>query len=235
MALQMEIYIKGRQGNTIFYKRSGTWISRSAPAKVKQTAAMKTRSSNFGLASAAGRQLRRQLETVLPFPRDKNMQNRFSGAIALWLKLQKKSSIAPDSDIPELSGFNFNENTSIAERFRIACTLSGNAGQPLQLHIPAFLPAKAITAPAHTSKVLFSIAAAVCKPGSDDWEDAGTFSFEVPYNNDPVAEQLISLPVNTNAGQLVVTAMCIRYQLSTAKAVTNPAFMPCSVINARFY
>jgi hypothetical protein len=235
MAIQMEIYIKGRQGNTVFYKRQGKWISRSAPAKVKQTKAMKTRSTNFGIASAAGKHLRHLLEPVLPFPKDKKMQNSFSGTIALWLKLQAKNAIAPSQDIEALNGFNINEKTSVAERFRVACTVSGNRGQPLQLYIPAFVPARAISAPAHTSSVIIKVCAAACMPGSGEGQGKADFSFELPYNDSRVAEQFISLPVNTLAGSLVVTVMSGSYKLSTGKPVTNLAFMPCSAIIGRFY
>jgi hypothetical protein len=52
---------------------------------VKQPAATKIRSGNFGIAARAGKTLRSGLIPSMPNATDQSMQNSFSGAISKWL------------------------------------------------------------------------------------------------------------------------------------------------------
>lgn len=74
MALQSATFLSGKIDKVVFYKRSGTYIARAIAAEVKQSAATKQRSKNFGIAASAGKTLRSLLLPVLPFPKDKRMQ-----------------------------------------------------------------------------------------------------------------------------------------------------------------
>ena len=118
MAFQTANYITGTIDNVVFYKLGDAYVARSLPNEVKQSAATKQRSKNFGIAASAGRTLRQSLAPSLPFPKDKNMQSRFSGAIARWLQQSNVDALSPANDLPYINGFDFNEATSIAERWK---------------------------------------------------------------------------------------------------------------------
>lgn len=119
MAKQLATFISGKIGNVVFYKRGDLYFARSVPGKVKQTDNTKKRSTNFGVASRAGKALRSLLLPVLPFPKDKIMQGRFSGAISKWLQTNNAAAVQPVDDVPFLQNFNFNEATSFGERCRV--------------------------------------------------------------------------------------------------------------------
>jgi hypothetical protein len=204
------------------------------PLEVKQTAATKNRSRNFGIASASGSTLRELLLPALPFPKDRNMQNRFSGAIAKWLALSDVKDLQPEDNIPYIQDFNFNAQTSIAERWRVAISVTQSGDGQIAVHIPAFVPAKDIIAPAHTTMVVCTIATASCR--LKDGTEKGNFevTMEIPYNEDMINDQTLSFPVDTSNGSLVITAASFRYMLAGGKLNENISFMPSSVIDARY-
>jgi hypothetical protein len=80
-----DVFLNGTIGNVVFYRRMGTNCARSRALHVKQSAAMKIRSVNFGIAARACKVLRSGLTASMPNATDRSMQNRFSGAIAKWL------------------------------------------------------------------------------------------------------------------------------------------------------
>jgi hypothetical protein len=82
MAKVTDVFLNGTIGNVVFYRRMGTQCARSRPLDVKQSAATKIRSANFGIAARAGKVLRSGLTASMPNATDRSMQSRFSGAIA---------------------------------------------------------------------------------------------------------------------------------------------------------
>ncbi|MGN6297432.1 MAG: hypothetical protein ACTHM7_11675 [Ginsengibacter sp.] len=81
MAKVTDVFVSGSVGNIIFYRRMGKNCARLKRVHLKQTVATKKRGVNFGVASRAGKALRRGLTASMPIPTDRNMQNRFSGSI----------------------------------------------------------------------------------------------------------------------------------------------------------
>jgi len=234
MALQMATYLSGKVENIVFYKRSGTYIARAIPDSVKQSDATKIRSRNFGIASSAGSALRSLLLPVLPFPKDRKMQNKFAGAIARWLGLNNASDLLPTDNIPYVNHFDFNESTSIQERFKIPIDVTQPSANLIEVNIAAFIPTSCIAAPAHTEFLELTITAASCE--LEDGIALGSFTskINIPYNDTLINAQVISLPVSTGAGSLVITTASLVYLLAGEKRNTNPAFMPASVVDARY-
>lgn len=234
MALQMATYLSGKVANTVFYKRSGTYIARAIPDKVKQSDATKIRSRNFGIASSAGRALRSLLLPVLPFPSDRKMQNKFAGAIARWLELKNLSDLLPTDNIPYVNHFDFSECPGMKERFKISIDVTQPSANLIEVHIPAFIPTASIAAPAHTEAVLLTVTAASCNLKDGIALESFTSKINIPYNDTLINAQAISLHVPTDAGSLVISAASLRYMLAAEKQNTNPAFMPASVVDARY-
>lgn len=234
MALQMAAFLQGKMDNVVFYKRLGTYIARARPAQVKQSAATKVRSRNFGIAARAGKALRQSLLPALPFSKDKLMQSRFSGAIAQWLQLQSPESMAPATAIPCVSNFCFNESTSVAERWKIPFNITQPAADVLEWEIPSFIPTVSIAAPAHTETVVCTVAAGCC--GLADGAATGHFNFSFPiaYTDSLQDAMHITMPVPTAAGTLIVTAVSLTYLLSNGQTETRQSFLPSSVIDARY-
>jgi hypothetical protein len=234
MALQATTFVKGRIGNLTFYPLGDTWVARSIPAHVKQAAATKLRSRNFGVAVKAGKTLRQLLLPLLSFPKDKRMQTKFAGAIANWLGVSDPAGIAPVNNIPFVNHFSFNDATSVSERWRTVITVLRPSDNYIEVHIPAFIPTAVITAPVYTDVVECNITVASCK--LIDATALGSFNvtISIPYNSELRNEQVLSLPVKSTTGAIVITAVSLRYQLANGQKDMRPSFMPSSVINAMY-
>ncbi len=234
MALQMETYLTGKIGNIVYFKRNGTYIARAMPVSVKVAAETKLRAGNFGLASACGKSLRQQLVAVLPDAKDRNMQLRFSGAIAKWPGNEPAANLQPTDAVPYVCGFQFNTATGIAERWHLPLTVQQQVANMLTLQIPAFTPKLAITAPAHTISITCTITVAGSLLQTAMATGNYTTILEIPYNNIAIPAQVINLPVALPPGALVVTAMSLQYKLAGGAYCRVPAFLPASVIDARY-
>jgi hypothetical protein len=163
------------------------------------------------------------------------MQIKFSGAIAQWLGLSDPVSLPVSNAIPFIDHFQFNDSTSIAERWKLPLTVMQPSANLVEVNIPAFVPATAIAAPAHTSMVECTITAAACLLADGTALGSFTQTISIPYNDTLINAQTLSLPVPTNSGAIVVTAACLQYYLTNGQYNSNPAFMPASVIDARYY
>jgi hypothetical protein len=234
MALQMTTYVAGRMDNVVFYKRGGTYIARSVPNQVHQSPATKQRSKNFGIAASAGRMLRQSLTPSLPFPKDKNMQSRFSGAIARWLQQQNVDALLPANDLPYINGFDFNEATSISERWKTNIIVLRPSDALMTIQMPAFIPTVAIAAPAYTESVTCCFSVAACQLANAALPSGYSVSINVPYNDELRDAQVLPMPVATGAGVLVVVAASMKYHLASGQTDQRNEFMPSSVIDARY-
>lgn len=237
MGKQSDLKYVGRDGNVIYYQLNGGYYTRMAPGTIKQTAATKIRSSNFAIAAGANRVLRSLLLPVIPFPKDKKMQNRFGGAIMKWLQLQTPGQLERAPSLPFLRDFQFNEATSIHERWKVLLTVNKQAADVLQLHLPAFIPKEKIAAPAWTNRVECTIGAASCDLKNGVGKGNSIQAFTIPYDDWLVPEQNIQLPVPMPAGSLVVVAVSLTYFVSKKRNLVpteNIAFMPSGMVAAMY-
>jgi hypothetical protein len=235
MALQMTTYLSGRVGNLVFVNRGDQHYSRSIPAKIRQTAATKNSSSLFAEASAAAKVLRTLLQPIMPVKQDKQMQNGFFGAVARSIKLIKAGNMLQVHPLPALSPFDCNPATGIRERFRVALSVSRISDSLVGVHIPAFIPALQIAAPAHTTRVDIYICAASYSVTHRQGQGSDHYLLQLPYNNTQVAAQTILLALPATPGSLVLTGMRMCYFMGDQQPVMKPAFMPSSVIDAAYY
>jgi hypothetical protein len=237
MGKQKDLKYVGRVKNIIYYELNGGYYTRIAPGRIKQTPATKIRSSNFAIAAGANRVLRSLLLPALPFPKDKKMQNRFGGAIMKWLQLQTPEQLEPATSLPYLQDFQFNEATSIPERWKVAITVTKQPGDVLQVHIPAFIPKEKMAAPAWTNRVECTLAAASCNLKNRLANGNSIQAFTIPYNDTPVPEQNIQMAVPMPAGSLVIVAVSLTCFVSKKRkqvATGNIAFMPSGVVAAMY-
>jgi hypothetical protein len=237
MAKQKGMYYVGRKGNVLYYELNGGYYQRSAPVSVKQTAATKVRISNFAIAVGASRVLRNQLLPILPFPKDKKMQNSFGGAIMKWLKLEPLQQLQPADNLSFIQGFRFNSKSNMAERWKVKLTVTKVGEGLLQFHIPAFIPSEKITEPAWTRTIECTIAAASCNLKNKLANGNCVHAFAIPYNNVVLPQQTINLPVAMPGGSLVVTTVSLTYIVSKKGSqvpTDNIAFMPSDIIAAMY-
>src|SRR5690242_570130 len=214
MGKQKDLKYVDRQGNLIYYELNGGYYIRTAPGKIKQSAATKIRSSNFAVAAGANRLLRQLLQPAIPFPKDKKMQNRFGGAIMKWMKQQNPEQLQAGKKLPFIHDFQFNEATSLQERWKVELTVNQQKPNILKLHIPGFVPKEKIAAPAWTKRVECTVAAASCILKAKTANGNSIHAFSIPYDNLEIPAQDIQLLVPMPTGSLVVMAVSLTYYVS---------------------
>ena len=212
MPSQINVQITGRIQNVVFYKRGDKYYARSVPGKVKQTKGTKKRATEFGKASRIGAGLRKQLLPVIPFPADNKMQTRLVSVLFQWLR-SGYNPVQPCYEVPFLNNFQFTEGYSITERWKIPFLVTNPEPGMLELKMPAFVPAKAISAPAGTVSLKCNIAVAGCNVKTGIATGGASTSIIYDYNEVEVPEQKAELPVPTTGGSLVVTAIFLEYNL----------------------
>ncbi len=237
MARIKNLVFSGKVDQFIFYKMNEKYYVRTAPDNVKQSKNTKIRSTNFGIAARAGKALRNGLLPVIPFPRDKHVQSKFSGAISKWLQLHSLQSLQPVDSIPYIADFQFNTIRTLQERFKIKFTINNLHNNSLEVTIPAFIPVITIVAPLDTISVKCSVAIAGCALESGTGTGSYTSSFNIPYDGNEFPEQKIVLPFTEANGNLIVVAASLSYTIlknGNREKCNNPSFMPSAIIKAMY-
>lgn len=143
----------------------------------------------------------------------------------------------PCYPVPFLNDFSFTKSDTVAERWRVSLQVTKTADGMLEMKIPAFVPAKNILAPAGTVSVKCHIATAGY--GLKNGAATGGFSTSLNfnYNDEPVAEQIISLPIPTFSQTLIVTGVSLEYYFNKnghLQKSMNKAFMPAGIVKAMY-
>lgn len=209
-------------------------MARSLPATVKMSAASKRCSGNFGLAAACGKVLRQLLLPVLPFSKDRRMQVKFSGSIARWLGAADITTLPAATTLPYVSSFQFNAATGIAQRWKTALTVEQTADGNIVIQIPAFIPTQSISAPADCVEVECVFMVAGCQLAHAAGTGSNRATMVIPYTKVPVSTPTIELVVNTLPGQVILTVAAMRYRTGNGIYCRLPAYLPASVIDARY-
>jgi len=237
MAKVTDVFLNGTIGNVVFYRRMGTQCARSRPLHVKQSAATKIRSGNFGIAARAGKALRSGLMPSMPNATDRSMQNRFSGAISKWLGTSGIDELPSTDAVPFLSTLEFTKEQPVSQRFKVPLTISLPQATVVTVNIDPFIPCEQIVAPAGTKLVTLVISVSACLLKTGDPTGSETHTIHIPYNDTIVAAQVLEFDVNTPSKSLVVTAAQLiykRFEYNTWVNINKDAFMPAGVIDARY-
>src|SRR6185437_11679707 len=148
MAKVTDVFINGSIGNVVFYRRMGTQCARSRPLHVKQSAATKIRSGNFGMAARAGKTLRNGLMSSMPNATDRSMQSRFSGAISKWLGTSGIDELPSTDAVPYISTLEFTKEQPVRQRFKVPFSVNVPQENAVSVSIDPFIPSEQIVAPA---------------------------------------------------------------------------------------
>jgi hypothetical protein len=237
MAKVADVFLNGSIGNVVFYRRMGTNCARSRALHVKQSAATKIRSVNFGIAARAGKTLRNGLTASMPNATDRSMQNRFSGAISKWLGTSAIDELPSTDAVPYISALEFTKEQPVSQRFKVPLSISVPHANVVTVSIDPFIPSKQIAAPAGTGLVTLVISVAGCLLKTGEPTGSETHAIDIPYNDSTVAAQVLEFHVNTPSQSLVVTAARLiynRFEYNSWVNMNKEAFVPAGMINARY-
>ena len=173
----------------------------------------------------------------MPVATDRNMQCRFCGAIAKWLGLSSIDELPATDKVPFVSSLEFTKEQPVHERFKVPFSFSQPQENIIAVSIDAFVPSKEISAPAGTSRVTLVVSVAGCLLKTGESSGNETHTIDIPYNDTPIAPQVLEFHVGTPTQSLVVTAAQLiykRFEYNNWVVIKKEAFMPAGVIDARY-
>jgi hypothetical protein len=234
MAKKLNMQFSGRIGPLVGVLRGGEYHYRSRPAKVRQTKATKASSSIFALASKAGKIMRQHLHSSIPNPKDLNMQRNLVGQICNWLRLSRGAPPQSTTEIPFVNHFNFNPVKPLEETWRMPLYFIQTSPGLTQLQIPAFIPVKAIKAPAHTIQIELCISTVALRLDNDNCFGNENHTITIPYNNTPQPAKEIVLPLQTDSGNILIAAIQLNYTVQKGAQLTHikPDKLPAAIVGA---
>ncbi|MGH2564883.1 MAG: hypothetical protein ACRDE5_10230 [Ginsengibacter sp.] len=221
--------------NEDLYRRMDNSCTHVKKNHTNQTPATKARSTNFGIAARAGKALREGLHAVIPYPTDRSMQSRFSGAIAKWLGLSCIDELPPCDSAPYISDFQFTNSAAFNEQFKVPVSVSRQEDKLITVIVDAFVPDRQVTAPAGTVFIELGISVAACDLETGTTTGSETQRIQLPYNGNKILSQVLKFITPERAGSLTVTAAWLQYYVMKNNGIykmENPGFMPARVISA---
>jgi hypothetical protein len=177
------------------------------------------------------------LAKLLPFPKDKAMQSRFSGAIARWMGKREIINIPAEKKVVYLNGFQFNAKYWLSQRLKVDLSVTRVSDNMLQLNIPAFVPIDSIIAPEGTVSVTLQVCVAPIDLATCMSLREFYTNIEIAYTAVSMDPQTIALPVNTQGGALIITACALKYMVNEQEKTVlsrDPAYMPAGIVDARY-
>lgn len=214
MAHQKNINLQGTIENIIFYTSNAQHLMRTKPAFVRQTKATTQAASLFGKAVKMSANLRATVQFLLPDAKDRNMMHRLDAALLNWLRADRSATTDNESAVPFISGFEFNLQSLLSERFKVNLTIGKSDLDFITLKIPAFVPSEKIVAPAHTSSVRWKIIAATYDSNNHTFIRTGSKEILIPYSSSEVAAQQIEFDLKPKAGDFCMAVIALNYYTS---------------------
>jgi len=234
MAKELNMQFSGRIGPLVGCLRNGKYYYRSRPAKVRQTKATKASSNIFAQASMAGKIIRSFLQQSIPNPKDIQMQRRLVGCISNWLRLSKGQPLPTTADIPFVNHFNFNLAKLLEETWRLSPGFTVTGPGIAKLYMPAFVPTKAIKAPANTTHIQLCISAVALRLNNNSSFGNQSLIIDMAYNDTLQPAHSIALPLQTEPGNILIAALQIQYRFVKGNQLTylKPEKHPAAIVGA---
>jgi hypothetical protein len=233
MAKQSNVYVIGRKGNVVGSTWKGIAYLRFQPDNINQTKATKQSGENMGKASKIGAAFRHVFAPVLPQPKDRDMQNDFTGVIKKWLQTKPFEQSLPSTVLPYIESFDFNASADINGAFRVPLKLKTNEEEQLVLQMPAFVPKEKISAPCYTKAVDAHIIIATYSIASFSIIGSFQTALSIAYNNDTIPAQLFTAPFFLPKESLTTVLVALQYiagKKGEEKIVQKIGWMPCGIV-----
>lgn len=233
MSIQLSSYLRSVLTSMIFYERPRKTCTKNKTLPVN-ISANGTKNNNPVLCNKLSKSLRQALQPHVSLLQHKSVQQHFNGCLDKWLTGKNPTSIDAASNLPHIQGFDFNENSSVTETWKIHFKVVPVSENLLELHIPAFVPWDTITAPAQTRQIICSITAAACNVMQPVELGSSHYSFIIPYDNHQLPARVIPLTIPASDGCICITTVGLQYELKNGKTYSRTSYMPCSIIDARY-
>jgi len=205
----------------------------SVPAPPQQFPESRTYSQAFNHSKKTGRNLWELLTPILPDSKNKELLQSMEIELYQWMLTNPVNNTLPVDNVPFITGFQFNPAKTLEKTMAITVTGKRNDDNMIELAIPAFTPAKNISAPPKTESITFKIMAVAYNIATGAKASAYLTELNIPYNDIQLLSQNITLPVTPEPGVLIVVAIAIEYTIIREKnlqAVHNLNWMPAGIV-----
>ena len=234
MARQSNVYFIGRKSNVVGSTWKGIPYFRYHPDRINQSEATRQSGANMGKASKIGAAFRHVFAPVLTQPKDKNMQNDFTGVIKKWLQTKPFEQSLPSTVLPYIENFDFNLHSVLQGAFRVPFKLNTNAEEQLMLEMLAFIPKEKISAPAYTKTVNVHIITATYCMASFSMVDSFQTTLSIAYTNDTIPAQSFTTPYSLPQQSITMVLVALQYvagRKGEEKMVEKIGWLPCGIVS----
>jgi len=235
MAKQSNLFYRGTVGKLVYYELNGGYYVRSKPTRVNQTAATKASAARFGMAVRNGNAIRQQLLLLLPDAKDRRIMYRLNAAVYKWLLSPSFINPVPNQPVDALTGFQFNEKTSWAERMKLPLQVDWQMNNEVVVTIPTIQPTASITAPAGTQEVQMQIMAINCQVANNTVTASAGENIIIPYTSALQPQRQFTLPLSAISGELAIVAASLQYIIRSSHGMmveTKMQWKPAAIIDA---
>jgi hypothetical protein len=240
MGRQRDSKLVGTIGNVIFYNYRGEYCMRTKPVSVKRTKASVNSGLNFGTASKISAQIRKAVASINPAQSDMRVLYRLTAAMnrfIAWKEKKDAASIKMPDKLPFISGFRFNDQADLSSIFAIRPSVKPTGPGLIDISLTPFVPSQSLQTPSNTNTILFKMILLGVSLDKAETDTLGKSEIEIPYSNESFQPPIMSLPVSSKPGDLVILVMAVQYMMNKngeVELLNEKRKMPCGVAWARF-
>ena len=245
MARQKRIILSGRIANLIFYEYKGIPCARTVPEKVRQTKATKASALQFGLITRISKDLRASLYGFVPNSKDLAFMHKVNSQVRDWLNNRKGKKARKNAGLPLVNWIEYNEDSLLENRCPLKLEMDWSVEGKVRITIPAVNPRQQLSAPQGTHTIHYRFALGGCEVAKEKPVKQKMVQVELPYRNEIIPAQTVTLPANFNSDTLAILAMDINYEkaqkakevsiISQRLMIADKAWTPCAVIGSYYY
>lgn len=178
--------IKGKVGNATYRVMNGKNIVQSKPATISQSEATKASSGEFGKISTVAKKIRLHFFAAIQDRTDGRMANRFGAALYRAVTkntaLKKGERSVLNSDLSEMTGFEFNNNSPVSELLNATATAVLDADNRVLIKIPTLNGKEDVKWPGLATKCRIKFFVQALDPA--DWSETSFELFETEIKDD---------------------------------------------------
>jgi hypothetical protein len=221
---------EGKKNNLVIYRQCGVALARQFPAHVNRSAKTIEASRIFGIAVSRSKTFRQLLAPLFHFPK-KKMHLNFNTRLKQCFFTSDHGLLSIKAD--RLKHFSFNDAAQVRRHWSVALSCNQQENHT-EISIPSFVPQHSFKAPPGTVSIECTFAAACVR--MDDGKAVGHhhISIQIPFDDSIQVPHVVSLPISTYEGCLVIVGASLTYLLSHNKKEMRTEFLPSSVIDAWF-
>jgi hypothetical protein len=191
---------------------------------------------NFGKASKLSSQIRKRVESIIPYKSDSSVLYRLTGAMnkfISWKEKKDKAFVTMPQKLPFIYGFQFNDKSDLTSITAIRVSVKLKEAGLREISLAPFIPDRSLHAPANTKSILLKMITIGADLSNSGTGLLGQVEIEIPYGSDLFQPPVISAPVTANSGNLLIIVIAIQYLVARNGDVEMQADkkkQPCGIV-----